>query len=257
MSWPRLLTIAFGLSLVVTARAEFTEGQVDLLVLAADDSMLQPILARLENSRVEVHAVWKFWLGKLDGKSAVVARTEGDPLNAVAVTTLAIRHHPPRLIVTFGSARPHDPSLRAGDVIISEKFAAFDGINSPSVPLGGGSDALQWTPLPHALMAANEVERYTVFFEADQTATAFAATLKSARGRVMLGVLGSANQENHEADRIALLHAQWSTSTEDTESAHIAGCAQLFHIPVIGIRVVDASPEESAEIASRFIASWK
>lgn len=256
----RWLAVLFAFFATEFVQAETTRPAAigtDLVVLAADDRTLQPLLQRLENSHIEVHAVWTFWVGQLDGKSVVLARAEGDPLNAVAATTLAIRLYPPRLILTFGTARAHDPALRPGDVVISEKFAAFDGINSPPTPLGGGSDALQWTPLPHALMTGNEIEKYTKFFPADAAAAECAITLKADRGRVLRGVLGSANQENHEPERIALLRSQWQTSSEDAESAHIAGCAALFNIPVVGIRVIDGSPAEAAEIASRFLAKWK
>lgn len=257
MSWVRLLGVVLALAAAGLVRAEPAGTGVDLLILAADEPTLQPLLARLKNTHLEVHAVWKFWLGQLEGKNVVIARTEGDPLNAVAVTTLAIREHAPRLIFNYGTARAHDPSLRPGDIVISEKFAAFDGINSPQAPLGAGSDALKWTRLPHALMTGNELEEYTTFFPADKPAAELASALRSDRGRVLLGVLGSANQENHEPERIALLREQWRTSSEDTESAHIAGCAALFHIPVIGARVIDGSPAQAAEFAARFLATWK
>ncbi len=38
----------------------------------------------------------------------VLTRTEGDPLNAVAATTLAVRRYSPKLVVTYGTARAHD-----------------------------------------------------------------------------------------------------------------------------------------------------
>jgi adenosylhomocysteine nucleosidase len=245
---------ALVLVLLVTAvRAE----RADVLLAGATDAELRPLLERLTGAHVEKQAAWTFWLGTLAGRKVVLTRTEGDPLNAVAATTLAIRRYGPRLIVTFGSARAHDPSLRAGDVVVSEKFVAFDGMESPFRPEGGGSDALAWTTLPHLLMTPGEKEVPAVTFPADAGALAVARSLRATSGRVVVGVLGSANQVNREADRIARLRAQWGTSCEDGESAHIAGCAQLLGVPVVGWRVIDGAEDDAAALVLPFLEAWK
>jgi adenosylhomocysteine nucleosidase len=230
---------------------------VDLLILAADDATLQPLVGRLASPRIETRAAWTFWLGQLDGKTVALARTEGDPLNAVAATTLAIRLHPPRLIFCYGIARAHDPALRPSDVVIAENFAAFDGLVSPPTALGGGSDPLKWEKLPHALISDGDKENYVLTFPADPAARDLALTITAPHGRVLRGILGSAHQINREPDRVAFLREQWHTSTEDGESAHIAGCAALLGVPIIGARVVDGGPADAADFAARFIAAWK
>jgi adenosylhomocysteine nucleosidase len=70
---------------------------------------------------------------------------------------------------------------------------------------------------------------------------------------VLPGVLGSANQVNHETDRIAWIRQQWGTSTEDGESAHVAGCALLLGVPALGLRVVEAAPGDAAALVARFL----
>jgi adenosylhomocysteine nucleosidase len=245
-----LLFIAFS---SVILRAE----TADVLLAAATEAELQPVLARLGAPHSETRAAWKFWLGTLGDRKVVLTRTEGDPLNAVAATTLAIRHYAPRLVLIFGAARAHDPALRPGDVVISEKFAAFDGMETPVVPLGGGSAPLTWSKLPHALATAGEKETPTLFFPADAGALAVARSLAVARGRLVVGVLGSASQVNREADRLVWLHAEWGTSCEDGESAHIAGCAQLLGVPVFGIRIIDGADGEAAGLAVNFLEKWK
>ena len=248
--WGKL--IALLLLLAATARAE-----TDVLLAAATDAELQPLIRQLAAARTETRASWTFWLGQLGGKSVVLTRTEGDPLNAVAATTLAIRRYAPKLVVTYGTARAHDPALQAGDVVVSQAFVAFDGVISDPLPLGGGIAPQAWQQLPHAPMTPGEKEKYQVDFPADATALARAEKLKPARGKLVAGVLGSANQVNREADRIAYLHKLWHTSSEDFESAHIAGCALLLNTPVIGLRVIDGTPEESAALAAQFLEGWK
>lgn len=230
---------------------------VDLLLIAADDDTLRPVLKQLNRSQIEKRAAWTFWRGELFGKTAVVARSEGDPLNAVAATTLALRLHSPRLVVVFGVSRPHDPQLRPGDIVVSERLVAFDGMISPPTELGRGSNALLWTKRPHPLMTAGERETPAPFFTADSAALAVAKSLKTSTGRVVVGTLGSANQVNREADRIASLREQWNTSTEDHESGHVAGVATLLGASVIGFRVVEGDGAAAAEFTLRFVEAWK
>jgi adenosylhomocysteine nucleosidase len=224
-----------------------------VLLAAATAAEMQPLLDRLAGPKTEQIAAWQFWTGTLDGRPVVLARTEGDPLNAVAATTLAIRRYQPRLVVTFGPARAHDPALRAGDVVVSGKFAAFDGLFSHPAPVGGGSAPLTWERLPHQLSAPGEKEIAAFTFPADAAALQGAKNLTHPPGRVVVGVLGSANQVNREADRIAWLHREWGTSCEDGESAHIAGCAQLLGVPVIGVRVIDGAPGDAAGLVRQLL----
>ena len=228
------------------------------LLLVADEPSLQPLIARLDTPTTETIAAWTLWHGRLAGKDVVLARTEGDPLNAVAATTLAIRHTSPKLVVVFGPARPHDPALHAGDVVVSDKFVAFDGMFSDEKAPGAGSDPLHWERLTHALMTPGEKEKYVDDFPADSAAASRALSLPAPhRGRVVRGILGSAAQVNREADRIAFLHATWHTSSEDAESAFVAGCAGLLATPVVGFRVIDGSPADAAAFALEFVEASK
>jgi len=230
---------------------------VDLLFVAASDAALQPLVQRLSEPQTERIATWTLWTGKIAGKSVVLARSEGDPLNAVAATTLAIRHHPPRLIFIFGTARAHDPSLHAGDAVVSASFVAFDGIESPRAEIGEGSHPLNWGVLPHLLMTPGEKEVAVDSFPADAIARELALALKPPHGRIVAGVLGSAYQTNREADRVAWIREHFHTSCEDTESAHVAGCAALLGVPAIGVRVIDGTEADAAALALQFAEAWK
>jgi adenosylhomocysteine nucleosidase len=254
-------TFFLGLAAILALQVSTVFGapaaSVDVLLAAASDAELQPLLDKMQSPQTETHAAWKFWLGTLAGKRVALTRTEGDPLNAVAATTLAIRRYTPKLVVTFGTARAHDPALQPGDLMVSNKFAAFDGMVSSVAPLDGGSNPLTWHKLPHLLATAGEKETAAFFFPADDKALEVAKTLAAPRGKVVVGVLGSAEQVNREADRIAWIRTQWGTSTEDGESAHIAGCAQLLGVPVIGLRVIDGTESEAGAVALHFMEALK
>ncbi len=237
--------LCFFLLLATGLRAVTT----DFLFAAGTDAELGLLLARLESPRAERRLNWQFWCGTWHGKSIVLTRTEGDPLNAVAATTLGIRHYAPRLVITLGAARAHDPALHPGDLVVSEKFAAFDGLVSSPAPLDSGCAPLTWQSLPHLLATVGERETPLPFFPADSTALARARRLSNPQHQVIVGVLGSAPQVNREVDRINWLRQTWGTSCEDPESAHIAGCAFLLQTPCIGLRVIDGTPGQVAAVA--------
>ena len=253
----RLFFVAILLGCQFASVHAASAERVEVLFTAASEAELKPLLEQMQSVRSESRAAWQFWLGTIAGKPVVLTRTEGDPLNAVAATTLAIRRYSPKLVVTFGSARAHDPALRPGDLLVSEKFTAFDGVISDFAPLGGGSDSLKWSKLPHLLATTGEKETPAYFFPADATALALAKTLVAPRGKTVVGVLGSAAQVNREADRIARIRALWSSSSEDGESAHVAGCAQLLGVPVVGLRVIDGAEGEAGAIAAKFMEGLK
>ena len=106
-------------------------------------------------------------------------------------------------------------------------------------------------------MTPGEKETRQERFPADATILTAALELSAPRGRVRPGVLGSAHQVNREADRIAFLHTQWGTDTEDGESAHVAGCALLFGVPAFGLRVIDGQPGEAASLVLKLVEGLK
>ena len=175
----------------------------------------------------------------------------------MAGTTLALRHYHPRLVIAYGLARPHDPQLRSGDVVVSESFVVFDGFVSVPTDSGQGIHPLAWEPEPYQLMTAGEKATAAPTFPADRPALALALTLHPVRGRVIAGILGSANQVNREADRVAWLRQHWGTTCEDGESAYIAGCAELLGAPIIGLRLIDGTEAETAVLARQFVKGWK
>jgi adenosylhomocysteine nucleosidase len=238
-------------------------AKVDLLIAAATEAELAPVRAKMSGVKESTATSWTFWSGTLAGKSVVLARTEGDLLNAVAAVTLGIRRFDPSLVLSYGIARPHDVTLKAGDVVVSEKFVAFDGFISGHRGLGEGTKLSEWKKLPHAPISTGEVETYMESFPASEAANTAAMGLKTGgSGRVIAGVLGSAHQVNREADRVAWLRATWGTSCEDFESAHVAVTAKLFGVPAAGIRVIspaDASESETAVAqmqAAELVLSW-
>lgn len=250
-------TLILSVALLGAALSQAQAG-VSVLLAAAGDAELRPVLTRLSATKEERVAAWTFWSGTLDGVSVVVIRTESDPVNAAAAATLAIRRFQPDRVISFGTARAHDPALGAGRVVVADTFVPFDGMVSEHRELSTGSVSAEWKRLPHLFMTSGERETPMLKVSAAAAdATALVAVAeRAAPGRVVQGALGSAPQVNREADRIARVRSLWGTTCEDGDSAYVAGVAQLFGLPVVGVRVLVAdgtlSPDASvlaAEIA--------
>ncbi|HET9830453.1 MAG TPA: hypothetical protein VFP91_02035, partial [Vicinamibacterales bacterium] len=77
-------------------------------------------------------------------------------------------------------------------------------------------------------------------FRADERLVDVARRVGSSytKGRVVDGVIGSADVWNSELDRIARFHREFGTSVEEMETASAAQVAASFRIPFLGIRVL-------------------
>src|SRR5437879_6021462 len=88
----------------------------DVLVQAAIDPELKPLLAALEDAKEVRIGAWTFWTGKMTGKngakSVVISRTEMGPINAAAATALGIQAFQPAVIINQGTAGGSNPDLR-------------------------------------------------------------------------------------------------------------------------------------------------
>jgi nucleoside phosphorylase len=83
----------------------------DVLVQAAIEPGLKPLLAALDDAREVRIGAWIFWEGKITGKhgekSVVVPRTEVGPINAAAATALGMQAFQPAMIINQGHRRRH------------------------------------------------------------------------------------------------------------------------------------------------------
>src|SRR5690242_6616584 len=88
----------------------------DVLVQAAIEPELKPLLAALEEAKEVRIGSWTFWTGRMTGKTGmktvVVSRTEVGPINAAAATALGIQAFQPGIIINQGTAGASNPGLR-------------------------------------------------------------------------------------------------------------------------------------------------
>ncbi len=202
------------------------------------------LASRLDNVSVEKVGGWTFWRGTLDGYPVVVSKTMKGVSNSAAATAIAAERYHPVAIVNQGTAGGHDPQLHVYDIVMGKYSVNLGAFKTAYRKRGQGSDSLEWNPMD--LMASEgsageDPNAQTLRrFKGDEQLLAAAESVKHLyhKGRVVQGVIGSAELWNSELDRIQRFHTQFGTSVEEMETASAAQIAGLFQIPFLGIRVL-------------------
>ena len=208
------------------------------------DSEMRKLVGALDRP-VEEHAGgWTFWVGTLDSYPVVVSKTMKGMENTAAATTLAAERYHPIAIVNQGTAGGHQPDLHVNDIVLGVEVVNLGSFKTPFRARGAGADATAWSPMdllqtegsagldPRALTMRRQ--------HGDEGLLASARSVRATytKGRVVDGVIGSADVWNSELDRIAVFHEQFGTSAEEMEAASAAQIAAAYQIPFIGIRVL-------------------
>ncbi|RNW15011.1 5'-methylthioadenosine nucleosidase [Serratia nematodiphila] len=199
---------------------------------------------RLENPREEQIGGWRFWHGTVDGYPVVVSETLKGMSNAAAATAIAATQFHPVAIINQGTAGGHDPALKVYDIVLGKYSVNLGAFKTPAKALGEGSDSRQWQPmdlLAYKGSAGEDKKAHSLRqFPADPNLLAIAQSVKSdyRQGKVVEGVIGSADVWNSELDRIRYFHDRYRTSVEEMETASAAQIAAEFKVPFVGIRVL-------------------
>ncbi|HIC7644402.1 TPA: 5'-methylthioadenosine/S-adenosylhomocysteine nucleosidase [Serratia liquefaciens] len=199
---------------------------------------------RLDNPREEQIGGWRFWRGTVDGYPVVVSETLKGMSNAAAATAIAATQFRPVAIINQGTAGGHDPALKVYDIVLGKYSVSLGAFKTPKKAQGEGSDSRQWQPmdlLASKGSAGEDKNPHTIRqFPADAKLLAIAESVKGsyAQGKVVEGVIGSADVWNSELDRIRDFREKYHTSVEEMETASAAQIAAAFNIPFVGIRVL-------------------
>lgn len=228
----------------LTGACAATDPRRPVVVQGAMPVETERFIARLADVRVETVAGWTFWRGRLDGYPVIVSRTHKGMASVAAATSIAAERYRPIAIVNQGTAGGHDSTLRVYDIVVGRAAVNLGAFKTGYRPPGQGSNPLEWTPLDLLASPGSAAEdpaaRTMRRFPAD--AGLLAAAERAAplyrHGRVVTGVIGSADVWNSEIDRITQFHRQFETAAEEMETAAAAQVAAAFQIPFLGIRVL-------------------
>lgn len=237
-----LKPIVFLSAIVASISCYAAKPQAPVVIQGALNIETDHMVSQLKNVKVKTYGAWQFWEGTYQGYPIVVSRTLMGMSDAAAATTLAIEHYHPAAIINQGTSGGHDPKLNVFDIVLGQESENIGAFITPSKALGEGSNSLTWEKSFNVLPkdTSSEEESRHVRFKADpqllQTALAIKATYT--QGKVVEGVIGSADVWNNELDRIQYFHQNYKTSVEEMETASSAQIASLYNVPFIGIRVL-------------------
>lgn len=234
---------AFCLTLPIITFAQSQEKR-PIVVQGAMPVEAERFAQRLDNAKEEHIGEWRFWRGTVDGYPVVVSETLKGMSNAAAATAIAATQFQPVAFINQGTAGGHDPALNVYDIVLGKYSLNLGSFKTPHKLKGEGSDSTQWKPmdlLASKGSAGEDKNPHTIRkFPADPQLLAIAESVKDSysKGKVVEGVISSADLWNSELDRISHFHKDYQTSVEEMETASAAQVAAAFSVPFIGIRVL-------------------
>lgn len=228
-------------------RTRAVDGVLELrpvIVQGAMDLEVKKFASRLDHVRVEKVGGWTFWRGTLDGYPVIVSKTMKGVSNSAAATVIAAERYRPVAIVNQGTSGGHIPELHVYDIVLGKYSINLGAFKTAYRKSGQGSAFRRWKPLDLLVSegSAGEDPNEHVMrrFPGNEQLLAAAQSVKHLyrKGRVVEGVIGSAEVWNSELDRIQWFHSQFGSTVEEMETASAAQIAGFFQIPFLGIRVL-------------------
>lgn len=204
-----MLLAACGVTFSPLALAQQGHAAGPIVVQGAMPVEAERFAQRLDNPREEQIGGWRFWHGTLDGYPVVVSETQKGMSNAAAATAIAATRFHPVAIINQGTAGGHDPALKVYDIVLGKYSVSLGAFKTPKKAAGEGSDSRQWQPMDLLASKGSAGEDKNVHsirqFPADAKLLAIAEGVKASytRGKVVEGVIGSADVWNSELDRIS------------------------------------------------------
>ena len=208
------------------------------------DVEVRRLAGAIENAREEKIQGWTFWRGTVDGYPVVVSKTLKGMANAAAATALAAQLYHPAAIINQGTSGGHQPDLAVYDIVLGAESVNLGSFKTGYRPRGRGSELAEWVPLDLNRTEGSAGENPDAHrmrrFRGDDQILAAAKSVRDRyqKGRVVEGVIGSADVWNSEIDRIDRFHREYGTTVEEMETASAAQIAGLFGVPFLGIRVL-------------------
>ncbi|GAA0742712.1 5'-methylthioadenosine/S-adenosylhomocysteine nucleosidase [Clostridium oceanicum] len=233
-----LMTVLF----VGCSKSKTEESSKPIVIQGAMDVETENLVKQLKNVEEIKYRGWKFWKGTIDEFPVVVSKTEIGMTNAAVSTLLAIEKFNPRAIINQGTSGGHAPDLHRYDIVIGKKSVNFGSFKSDRSEYNKGIHSEKWIPMDINVNVNGEMKEVKDFKgDAKLISAAKSVANSYKKGKVVEGVIGSADQWNRELDRIKWLNEKYGTSVEEMETASAAQVAKSCNVPFLGIRILSNS----------------
>ena len=210
-----------------------------IALIGAMDQEIERLKNSIQSLQVSEIAGFTFYSGQIDGVDVVLLKSGIGKVNAAVGTTLLLDHFKPSCVINTGSAGGFDPTLKVGDVVISDEVRHHD------VDLTVfGYEIGQMARMPAAYLADELLLKV-----AEESIAQFENTACQ-RGLIATGDAFMSYPEHVEKVR-----ANFPTmKAAEMEAAAIAQTCYRFEVPFLVIRALsDIAGQESNVSFDQFI----
>lgn len=212
-----------------------------VLIEGAMDVETDYIIARLDDKETVTIGKWLFVSGRYQNRKIVTVATHWGMANAAAVTALAAERFAPCAVISQGTAGGHDPALKNYDIVIATKTVNESAWKTEYAAKGEGADYRALKKL--GVFAYDKLQKkftQEVYHATDEKLfrAATEAGKNYRRGKIVSGIIGTADSWNVQADRILFLREFYGSLCEEMEGDAVAQICQTYDIPFIDIRII-------------------
>lgn len=181
---------------------------------------------------------YDFLKGKINGYPVILSETQIGSLNATISTLLGIKEFNPLCIINQGVSGGQAKNIHKNDLIIGNGCINTNSYETSEKKIGEGTNPLEWNIINFTSDDSSENETKVLKSNRNLLELAKSISEKYNYGNVHIGLLGSGDCWNKEADRIIWLNEKLDVISADMESIGTYTVANMYNIPVIGIRTI-------------------
>ncbi len=206
--------------------------KAEIGIIGALSNEVEGLISKLEDRSCERVSGIDFYLGKLEGRSVVVARCGiGKVFAAICAEAMIIKYSP-KLIVNTGVAGGLAKGLTTGDIVIADKLVQHDMDTSP---IGD----------PKGLVSGIN----KIYFDADtRAADILMRAAKELSLHAMIGTIASGDQFIAGAEERRRIMADFDASACEMEGASVAHTAYVNDVSFAVVRAISDSADGDASM---------
>lgn len=196
---------------------------------------IKNVLSDIEEVKIDGY---NFIKGKLNGYSIILSETQIGSINSTISTLIGIKEFNPLCIINQGVAGGQTKEIRKNDLVIGNGCININSYETISRKIGEGTNPFEWKIINFTSDDSEQNENQILKSDINLFEMAKTLSEKYNYGKVHIGLLGSGDSWDKEADRIIWLNNETGAISADMESIGTYTVANKYKIPVIGIRTI-------------------